>query len=65
MQECGDDPLLIESPFRGEIEHVDAVEHRVRGVADQRLDGGDDPRVGPEPFGSANRKVRLVIFSRG
>ncbi len=46
MQECGDDPLLIDPSFRREIERVDAVERRVRGVADQRLDGGDDIRVG-------------------
>jgi len=46
MEECGNDPLVIEPPFRGEIEHVDAVERRVRGVADQCLDGGDDIRVG-------------------
>jgi peptidoglycan biosynthesis/recognition FemAB-like protein len=38
MQESGDHPLLIEPSFRGEIEHVDAVERRVRGVADHRKD---------------------------
>ena len=46
MQECGDDPLLVEPALGGEIQHVDAVERRVRGVADQRLDRRDHVRVG-------------------
>ena len=46
MQEGGDNPLFVEMPVRGEIDHVDAAQRAVGRLGDKPLDLSDCLRIG-------------------